>query len=171
MQKPSLRRHLVLVSVVTLLAFGSDPAGAAVAPEKAFERLSSLSGAWEAKRAGGGGTQISYRLIASDSVLLESWHGASGRESLTVYHLDGSSLLLTHYCLQGNQPRLRLSPSSTDNDLTFEFADATNLAKPTDSHLIRLRLELVAPDRVKLYETYTADGKEDLSVLDLTRRK
>jgi hypothetical protein len=53
--------------------------------------LQGLVGNWEAKRADDSVTQITYKLVSADSVLLESWKSASGRsdgeEDLTVLEL------------------------------------------------------------------------------------
>jgi hypothetical protein len=65
-------------------ARAAAPAGAAAAPGKpsaSLERLKTLAGEW----------------VAAED----------GDEMVTVYHADGPDLVLTHYCLEGNQPRMR----------------------------------------------------------------
>lgn len=45
---------------------------------------------------------------------------------MSVYHLDHGALMLTHYCAQGNQPRLRAALIG-DDSIVFRFLDATNV--------------------------------------------
>ena len=62
---------------------------------------------------------------------------------MTVYYLDGARLLLTHYCMVGNQPRMqarRFDPAS--GELAFEFLDATNLATPRAGHMHNVKIRL-----------------------------
>jgi len=162
------RRFPLLVLIGAVLvgrgAFAAEPA------DSAFERLRSLAGDWEAKTPKGGTLRVSYRLTSRDSVLVETWAPGTRSETLTVYHLDGRSLLATHYCAQGNQPRLALKSAGTAG-YVFEFRDATNLASPAASHLSRLRIELVDSDHFVEEETYAEGGKEDTSLLRFARVK
>jgi len=97
------------------------PAGAA-----AFEQLKALVGEWRGRRPDGGEIGVTYRLSACDSVLVETWNLGPGRESLTVYHIDGTDLMATHFCPQGNQPRLRMARAAGSR-LDFTFCDATGV--------------------------------------------
>src|SRR5262249_23574462 len=72
----------------------------------AFARLKTLAGDWEARTEKGSVIRVSYRLVSNDSVLVQSFVTGSGKETMTVFHADGARLLATHYCAQGNQPRL-----------------------------------------------------------------
>jgi hypothetical protein len=77
--------------------------------------------------------RIRFYLTAGGTVLVESW-GARGKpHSLTLYHRDGAALLATHYCPQGNQPRLALAGRDKDG-LHFAFKDATDLDPAKESH-------------------------------------
>ena len=137
-------------------------------PPDAFTRLQSLAGDWEAKNARGSVVRVNYRLVANDSALVETWRTPSGRETLTIYHPDGARLLLTHYCAQGNQPRLALTKSAGD-ELTFTFVDATNLASAGASHLVRATLHFDGVNAFDKSETYANDGKEETEVLHFRR--
>jgi hypothetical protein len=69
---------------------------------------------------------------------------ATGPEMLTVYHLDGGRLLLTHYCIAGNQPRMQLRAyNASTGELKFEFLDATDLPNPGAGHMHDATLRLV----------------------------
>ncbi len=90
---------------------------------------------------------------------------------MTLYHLDGDSLLATHYCPQGNQPRLKLSPVSTPNQLSFHFLDATNLSDMGDSHQHSLGFEIKkSSDRLLRKESYLSKTGEKFDTLQLIKK-
>jgi hypothetical protein len=137
-------------------------------PEAAFQALRTLVGDWRSSTPKGPAYDISFRLVSADSVLVETYTTRSGRETLTLFHLDGPRLLATHYCAQGNQPRLRLA-AATNRRFTFEFADATNLSEG-GSHLHQLDLEILDADHAQETETYQSAGKSEATVLSLARK-
>jgi hypothetical protein len=156
--------HLVIAATPAILCSAFAAPGA-----EAFANLRRLTGEWEAKTARGSIIRVVYKLVAADSALVETFRTAPGRETLTIYHADGSDLIATHYCAQGNQPRLRLQSVGANRILEFAYYDATNLAGSTASHLTRLRFEFKDPDRFEKTEVYAADGKEDVTVLSFVR--
>ena len=139
-------------------------AGPASSP---LDALKPLVGHWKATTASGKSMGVDYRLISNDTVLVETYNTGSPRETMTVFHADGASLIATHYCAQDNQPRLRLAPNS--KGLVFTFFDATNLPDPSASHLVRLELSLETDGSLKRIETYREHGKDDVSTLVLHR--
>ena len=48
-----------------------------------------------------------YAVTAAGSAVVETVFPGTEHEMVTVYHADGSDLVLTHYCMEGNQPRMR----------------------------------------------------------------
>jgi hypothetical protein len=88
-----------------------------------------------------------------------------------VFHPDGERLLATHYCAQGNQPRLRLRTAPASDALVFEFLDATNLQHAEDSHLVRLTLRWRDADHLVREEVYAANGREGVGTLTLERTR
>jgi hypothetical protein len=133
----------------------SSPDGS---PRVAFERLKTLVGEWRGTSAKGRTFGITYRLSAGDTVLVETWALASGRESLTLYHLDGDDLVATHYCPIGNQPRMKLKRWSGGDVLDFAFVSATNLPDPNVAHQDSFRLELIDAAHIARSETYLENG-------------
>src|SRR5437764_1790145 len=98
--------------------------------QAAFARLKMLAGEWEADTPMGK-SHITYEVIAAGSAVVERDSIGNMAPMLTVYNLDGNRLLLTHYCMAGNQPRMQArSFDAATGDLRFEFFDATNLVKP-----------------------------------------
>lgn len=125
----------------------------------AFVRLQKLTGSWTCT-TGDSTVRIHYRLVSSSSVLVETFATPSGKETLTLYHPDGPHLLATHYCGQGNQPRLRLR-SSSGASFVFGFQDATNLPRKDAAHLERLQLTPQGDSALERVETYTEAGTEE----------
>ena len=99
-----------------------------------------LPGTWKSDSANGKSVTESFRVVSASSAIVESFVTTSDRETLSVYHHEGGSLLLTHYCAQGNQPRLRATEIS-DDVVVFRFVDATNI-RESQSVLVEKRLHL-----------------------------
>lgn len=126
-------KHVNAISLIVLLTLFSMSASAEKPDAaKAFKQLGGLVGNWVGKSGSGREHSVSYRLSAGGTVLVETWSLSSGRESMTMYHLDGDNLMATHYCPQGNQPRLLLV--SDAGKMHFEFRDGTNLKVPDKAH-------------------------------------
>ena len=138
----------------------APPADARVA----FDRLVALAGSWQHE---GSGVAVDFRLSAGGSVVVETWTLRSGRESLTLYHLDGDRLLATHYCPQGNQPRLELTERRKDGSLVFTLESVTNLS-PGGSHQHDLELQL-EPERLVRTEVYRSSKGDSRDVYTMKR--
>lgn len=147
----SHRRALALLMAVLI---SPTTHAAPIDAAAAFKRLTTLVGAWKGTRSDGREHRVDYRLSAGGSVLVETWTLGSGRESLTMYHLDGTRLLATHYCPQGNQPRLQLVALKDDGTLSFEFLDGTNLDAKDQSHQQSFWLHMDSERAFTRSETY-----------------
>jgi hypothetical protein len=123
----------------------------------AFGQLSALVGSWESRPEDGPPHTVVYRLSGAGSVLVETWSLGPERESLTLYHLDGDRLLATHYCPQGNQPRLELVESG-DGVLRFALRDGTNLQVAGRAHQHAFWMKLAGRDEFARSETYVENG-------------
>jgi hypothetical protein len=115
----------------------------------------------------GGNFVVSYRLISGGSALVEEWGLGTPHETETVFYPDHSDLLLTHYCAQGNQPRLRAVESSGDA-VVFRFVDVTN--RSGDQSMLVERALRFAGDSFDDTEIYKApDGTSDTTTYRFTR--
>lgn len=87
---------------------------------------------------------------------------------MSVYHTDGRGLMLTHYCVQGNQARLRAT-AIEGGRVSFSQIDATNLSA-AQSVLHDLVFAL-GPDPLERTEIYRAhDGTTETTVFHFARR-
>ena len=154
--KKSIAVLFVLVGVLTTTALaGAD-----------FDRLKALEGQWEATTPEGK-TRVIYQVISNGSALMET---VVSENMVSIYHPDGNSILMTHYCAVGNQPRMRAQGVKGDT-LTFTYVDAANLKGSADGHMYGLVIKFQDADHMTQEWTWKADGKETKSVFQLQRVK
>ncbi len=155
----TLARALVACAVLLSL-----PAAAAPDAKAAFDRLKSLAGAWEGKAGHGDqlqpGASVRWETISNGTAVMETLFPGTPHEMRSVYFLDGGDLVLTHYCAMGNQPRMKLSPASTDRTLVFDFAGGTNLDPAKDVHVHSGTIRLTGPDALEAEWTVWGGGKQ-----------
>jgi hypothetical protein len=80
-----------------------------------------------------------WSAIASGSVMMEEMQPEN---VITMYYMDADRLLITHYCLMKNQPRMAAEVSPNGKTITFNFLDITNLASPDAKHMRRIVMTL-----------------------------
>ena len=79
----------------------------------------------------------------------------------TVFHLDGDRLLLTHYCVARNQPRLVATSISEDGRrIEFAFLDGTNMPSRDVGHMNRAVFTIESVDRYRSRWTFSRGGQE-----------
>ncbi len=91
-------------------------------------------------------------------------------DMISMFHMDGDRLLLTHYCSAGNQPRMAASLSPDGKSVTFNFVDATNLVAPHTGHMNRVIFSVVDANHHTEEWRFLQDGKEQVETFDLTRK-
>ena len=132
-----------------------------------FERLKSLAGSWAAVGTStlpNPDPQLVYRVTAGGSAVLETSFPGSEQEMVTLYHLDGDELMLTHYCAAGNQPTMRAKPGPLDR-IEWEFAGATHLASIEDGHMHDGVVEIFDEDHFTGTWCYWEGGLETENVV------
>lgn len=134
-----------------------------------FDDMKTLVGTWRQADKPDSPLRIQFSLTAGGTVVVEEWMRGRQPHSLTIYHRDGKSLVATHYCPQGNQPRLTLLPASAAKVLRFRFRDATDLDAAKEAHVTALAFDLSQKDVVIRSETYRQAGKSKASQMRLVR--
>lgn len=136
-----------------------------------LERMKSLEGVWDGKTPDGKPQRISYAIVSAGSTVMETIsHGEMASMMVTMYHLDGDQLMMTHYCSLGNQPRMRVV-SSTDKSLTFEMFDATNLTSEKDAHMRKVTFTWKDKNHITATWVLNKDGKDEShGAFELTRK-
>jgi hypothetical protein len=91
------------------------------AQDPRFEFLKGLAGTWvgASAREGMPPSIVEFRVTAGGHAVEERELVGTPMEMVTLYHVEGKTLVATHYCMIGNRPRLEAAPSIVDGTLAF----------------------------------------------------
>ena len=165
-----LRRFLTCGLVSALLlglsqaGYGDATPGAKppVPPTNAgLEKMKKLAGTWLAADKDGqptGQVVSVIKVTAGGSAVHETLFPGQPHEMVSIYTADGPDLVMTHYCVLGNQPRMRAAPKSPPNQIVFRFAGGTNLNPAKDRHMHEATLTIVSDDRIEIKGTGWENG-------------
>ena len=158
-----MKKNRVILTIFTLATLVAAGAWAGDAegrhPGFSLGRLASLVGVWEAKLPQGS-ARASYELVADGSALLERLAVGDHPAMISVYHRDGDALMMTHYCLEANQPRMRSQSPPDGDELEFSLVDVTNLATPGSGHMHSLRIAFVDDNHFDAHWTMLKQGAD-----------
>ena len=164
---------------LALIATATLAAEASVTPDAAFASIKKLQGDWRgpAMMKGMPPAHSVFRVTAGGSAVEETIFPGTKMEMFSVYHMDKGRLLMTHYCMLGNQPRMKLNAAkSTATGLVFDFDGGTNFNPRRDTHMHSLRMTLptlskTGPQKLQTSGTSMEGGKEKAGCAQtLTRR-
>jgi hypothetical protein len=170
------QKGTVLPALVLMGFLGGLPLAAEDHPAKkdpaGFERIKSLAGDWVGKTSEGKTVLASYKVVSAGSAVLETLNAPGEMDMVSVYHADGDSILMTHYCAANNQPRMRARVTSPDpKEIVFSFVDAANLSTPREGHMTGLTLTFKDPDHISQTWTWSGEGGEKPEVFEFQRKK
>jgi len=159
----SLRTVAITFFLLTATAFASDA-------QSAFARIKTLDGTWSGKTSEGKTVNVINRTISAGSAIMSE---IQDEQMISVFHMDGDRLLITHYCATGNQPRMAGTMSPDGKTITFDFVDATNVLASQPGHMQRLVLTMLDDNHhTEEWEFLSKDGSLQHHVLfDLYRTK
>ncbi len=160
---------LALASCAGVLAaeMGMPPAKSS----PAFDQLKMLVGNWEAPMPDGKTAKASYELVSAGSCLMERLDAPDGASMVTMYHLEGSRLVMDHYCAMNNVPHMRATSSPDGKRISFTFASGTNMAVASDPHMHALKVDLQDADHFTQEWSMRSKGKDQPAVFRFQRLK
>lgn len=147
---------MLLALSVTLASRGGQKSTQKLPPpptNAALEKMKKLAGTWLlADKDGKATDQIAsiIKVTAGGSAIHETLFPGQPHEMVSIYTVDGADLIMTHYCVLGNQPRMKADPKSPSNQIVFRFAGGANLDPKKDKHMHEATLTIVDNDRVEL---------------------
>lgn len=169
-----------LVLAISTASYADDkaPTSLPTPPTNAsFEKLKKLAGTWMiADKDGKPTDQIAsiVKVTSGGSAVHETIFPGQPMEMISVYTVDGSDLVMTHYCVLGNQPRMKADPKSPANQIVWKFTGGGNLDVKKDKHMHEATLTFVDDDHIEVNGIGWENGgpaKEMCCGLKLVRKK
>lgn len=145
---------MILSTTFTLASQGGDKATPkSPATNAAFEKMKKLAGTWVlADKDGKATDQVAsvIKLTAGGSAIHETLFPGQPQEMISVYTVEGGDLVMTHYCVLGNQPRMKADPKSPANQIVWRFTGGGNLDPAKDKHMHEATLTIVDANRIEI---------------------
>lgn len=166
-----MKRTSIAVYAIVILAAIS--AAAQSGGQKSFDTMKSLAGQWEGKDQMGNAVEVSYRMTGGGSALMSEIHSSKpghSEEMISMVHMDGDRLLLTHYCMAGNQPRMQATISPDAKSITFDFVDGTNITSAHPGHMQRVVFTFTDATHHTEEWHFAAPGKEMVEKFELEKK-
>ena len=126
-----------------------------------FERMKTLVGTWTGKVDMGQGPvdmNVQYRLLAGGSVLEERCFAGTPNEMVSMYYDQNGKLAMTHYCIMGNRPQMRLR-SSDGKTIKLDFDKSCGINPKKESHMHALTITFDDADTITTSCTAMMEGK------------
>jgi hypothetical protein len=158
-------RYTFGIALVLLASLALAESGA----QKAFDALKALEGNWEGKNGQGQSIRVSFRTTSGGSAVLSEIHGMGAENMVSMIHMDGDRLLMTHYCGAGNQPRMKGTLAADGKSVAFDFVDATNLGSVDAGHMQHVVFSMPDVGHHTEEWTFLDHGKEMKEMFNLQR--
>lgn len=165
----TLAATLLLFTGAAIAATGEDETNPQRDRAKAaFERFRSMNGDWVLQSEdeelapvdnAAEPVRSNFRTTAGGSAVLEIEFVGTEKEMVTVYHMDGDDLALTHYCMAGNAPEMVLQPGDDEDVLQFACRGGANIDCATSMHMHSGRFEFLEDGRVHAVWEMVANGE------------
>jgi len=166
---------LILATLVSHAENTSEKKCCAPVVTTDFGKLKQLIGKWEAMSKMSGKNQkvfVNYKLTSGGTALVETLFPGTPHEMVSVYTADGGDLMMTHYCMLGNQPRLKVEESDQPNQMKFEFDGGTGIKSSKDPHMHALTITFIDPDHFRQEWAFFDGGKQkSVETLNFARAK
>ena len=127
-----------------------------------FARMKTLVGSWTGKCDMGQGPMdmtIQYRLLAGGSVLEERVFAGTPNEMVTMYYDQDGKLAMTHYCVFGNRPSMKIKSVDTKT-IRFDFDATCGINPAKESHMHALSIRFDDAETITTSCQAIIDGKE-----------
>jgi len=142
-------------------------ADSAASPQ--LDKMKSLAGDWTGKSTDGKAIHANYKVVSGGSAVAETLVATGEPDMLTVYHLNGGNLMMTHYCSMGNQPRMK-ADAGDGKSIAFHYVDGTNMSGADAAHMNDLTITFVDANHIT-QEWAMKGGPMEKVVFNLERKK
>jgi hypothetical protein len=170
-----IRKACIALSLISGLASMAHDMPKVEMP-KEFDALKGLVGTWEGTsqhKAGAPEEKVTtvYELTSGGTAVVEKLMPGTPHEMVSVYHKEGKTLAMTHYCALGNQPHMVLKKATTET-MSFEMTRTAGVSSMKEPHMHAVTLTMSDADTLKQEWTHFEKGKKSgTAVFTLTRKK
>ena len=140
--------------------------------ESALKRIKALEGKWvaTASEAGKPAMTTEFRPTANGTAVIETMMAGTPHEMINLYTAAGDSIIVTHYCAMGVQPRMKLS-SGEAKEMKFEFVDGGNIKSRDEGHMDSLTLTVDGDELTQNWGYFEGGKFTNNTVFELKRQK
>jgi hypothetical protein len=137
-----------------------------------LDRVKSLAGTWDGTSADGPGGAVMFQVTSGGSAVREIMFPGAEHEMTNMYTMDGSDLLMTHYCAMGNQPLMRAA-AADGNRIAFRSAGVSNLTAPDQMYMGEMTITFINANHIRQQWQSLKNGKpsDHRTTFDLKRRQ
>lgn len=160
-----MRRLLIIILSTFFLCLMVSDGWAQEITSSNFEKLKQLEGKWKGTKPDGKTVKVSFEITSGGSAVVETMMPEGEPNMVSVYHMNAGKLMMTHYCSAGNQPRMEASVTADEN-IDFNFVDATNLENKFEGHMQGLKVIFVDENHFNQVWNWSEDGKETPSTFE-----
>ena len=171
-----MKLSLVFVTLVALLgAYVSADEGHPVAQmPKEFDMVKNLVGTWEGSNKMGDKQMpmtVTYELTSGGTAVAERLAPGTSHEMLTVYHKEGNSLGVTHFCAMGNAPQMHLKKAEAGM-LAFEMTKPLGISSMKENHMHAVTLKMTDADTLtQEWVNYDGGKQGQVMTFNFKRKK
>lgn len=167
----SLFSLVVAVAFSGIVASAEPVTSAKAAPS--LDAIKKLAGDWYEVDKDGKTTDklvSQIRVTAGGSAVREILFPNTEMEMVSIYTQDGGDLLMTHYCVIGNAPKLKAEAGSTPDAIVFKAIGGVNLEK--DTFMGKATLKILDADHISIAGEKCEAGKcSECGSMKLARKK
>jgi len=154
----------------------ANPAAIVYDDKSAFEYIKTLAGNWERSGVSGhehgsNSSVVSFKVTAAGSAVMETYNAGQRNEMISVYHMDGNTLLMTHYCALKNAPMMKFEKSEKPGEIKLGFFGGTNFDPKVDAHAHEATIEVKDHDTFEVSSVGYTGGKPLAPAVSLMKRK
>jgi hypothetical protein len=153
-----------LLLIISLLFVGVTASAAPhdmpqIKSSPSLEKLKQLSGSWKGSGAdmGDGTVEVQYRVSSGGSAVVETLFPGTPQEMTSIYYDEGGKLAMTHYCMLGNHPVMKLK-KETPTELFFDAGEKSPLKN--EPHMHTLEISFLNPNSIEQKWAMFEHGKE-----------
>lgn len=131
-----------------------------------FEQIKGLVGTWQGTRKAYDGEETitaRYSLTAKDTAVMEQLFPGTPKEMVSVYTQDGHDLVMTHYCMLGNQPRMKTQGRAPSKHITLTYVDGTGMRSPHEMHMHEVTITIMDDSHMTHQWTLYDKGKKKVT--------